>query len=427
MEAAEEAEDLLLIYFAGHGLTDRRGQLHLALCDTRWDRLAFTALPYETVRGVCLDSNARNRVVIVDSCFSGRATGTALGGAGDQLANRLEVEGTYILTSAHANSTALSLPGEPHTAFTGRLLNLLRDGVPEAGPVLAMGEIYRRLHTRLKAEGLPAPQQRGTATADQLALVRNRSAAVSSALPKEIRDGLRSRFANIRLGAVNELATWLPHADRRQAAAARSALQPLADDDNPSVAATAGALLAKVSVSPPKQKRTTDKVVEFFRRTDGQIVRGVVTKLTARRAFVRLEEGVEGQIRFHELAERPIEIPEQVVKVGEEIFVKVIGIDLDRHRIWLSRKQANAGLTGDAEGDLYDPALYGMAATYDAEGDFVYPEGFDPEASEWLEGYDTQREAWEQQHAEMRARYEAHQRYVAAVRKDEKPQAAGAG
>ena len=41
-----------------------------------------------------------------------------------------------------------------------------------------------------------------------------------------------------------------------------------------------------------------------------------------------------------------------------------------------------------------------MAAQYDEQGNYIYPEGFDPETNEWLEGFETQREAWEKQYAE---------------------------
>ena len=120
----------------------------------------------------------------------------------------------------------------------------------------------------------------------------------------------------------------------------------------------------------------------------GQVVPGKVTKLVPFGAFVRVDEGIEGLVHISELAERHVEIPEQVVQVGDEIFVKVIDIDLERRRISLSLKQANEGLTGDVETDEFDPTLYGMAATYDDQGNYIYPEGFDPETGEWLEGYD---------------------------------------
>ena len=156
-----------------------------------------------------------------------------------------------------------------------------------------------------------------------------------------------------------------------------------------------------------------------FARTHaiGQVVPGKVTKLVPFGAFVRVEEGIEGLVHISELAERHVEVPEQVVQVGDEIFVKVIDIDLDRRRISLSLKQANEGLTGDAELDQFDPALYGMAATYDDQGNYIYPEGFDPETGEWLQGFDAQREAWEQQYAEAHAKFEAHQKQISEARK----------
>jgi small subunit ribosomal protein S1 len=58
-----------------------------------------------------------------------------------------------------------------------------------------------------------------------------------------------------------------------------------------------------------------------------------------------------------------------------------------------------------------------MPAEYDEHGNYIYPEGFDPETNEWLPGYEGQREAWEKQYAEARARYEAHRKQVEEARK----------
>jgi small subunit ribosomal protein S1 len=57
-----------------------------------------------------------------------------------------------------------------------------------------------------------------------------------------------------------------------------------------------------------------------------------------------------------------------------------------------------------------------MPATYDEQGNYVYPDGFDSETGEWLEGYEAQREEWEQQYAEARSRFEAHRRQVTEAR-----------
>ncbi|MCG7304739.1 30S ribosomal protein S1 [Arthrobacter sp. HMSC06H05] len=166
-------------------------------------------------------------------------------------------------------------------------------------------------------------------------------------------------------------------------------------------------------------KATQEDPWQTFARTHalGQVVPGKVTKLVPFGAFVRVEDGIEGLVHISELAERHVDLAEQVVQVGQEIFVKVIDIDLERRRISLSLKQANEGV--DPEGTEFDPALYGMAAEYDEAGNYKYPEGFDPETNEWLEGYETQRAEWEQQYAAAQARWEAHKKQVAeAIEKD---------
>ena len=159
-------------------------------------------------------------------------------------------------------------------------------------------------------------------------------------------------------------------------------------------------------------KATQEDPWQAFARTHaiGQVVPGKVTKLVPFGAFVRVEDGIEGLVHISELAQRHVELPDQVVKVGEEVFVKVIDIDLERRRISLSLKQANEGV--DPNSEEFDPSLYGMAAEYDENGNYKYPEGFDPETQEWMEGFDAQREAWEAQYAEAQARWEAHKAQV---------------
>ncbi|MBT2209902.1 MULTISPECIES: 30S ribosomal protein S1 [Actinomadura] len=167
-------------------------------------------------------------------------------------------------------------------------------------------------------------------------------------------------------------------------------------------------------------KATQEDPWQQFARTHqiGQVVPGRVTKLVPFGAFVRVEEGIEGLVHISELAERHVEIPEQVVQVGDEIFVKIIDIDLDRRRISLSLKQANEGAAAIEEED-FDPTLYGMPAEYDEQGNYKYPEGFDADTGEWLEGFDEQRETWERQYAEARARFDAHRKQIEEARKAE--------
>jgi len=163
-------------------------------------------------------------------------------------------------------------------------------------------------------------------------------------------------------------------------------------------------------------KATQEDPWQAFARTHtiNQVVPGVVTKLVPFGAFIRVHEGIEGLVHISELAERHVEIPEQVVAVDDELFVKIIDIDLERRRISLSLKQANEG--HEIEIEAFDPTQYGMAARYDAEGNFIYPEGFDSDSQEWKPGYETQREEWEKQYAQAQERFMAHKKQKAEAK-----------
>ena len=152
-------------------------------------------------------------------------------------------------------------------------------------------------------------------------------------------------------------------------------------------------------------KATQEDPWRVFARTHavGQIVPGKVTKLVPFGAFVRVEEGIEGLVHISELAQRHVEVPDQVVTVGQEVMVKVIDIDLERRRISLSVKQADEDYSEE-----FDPSKYGMADSYDEQGNYIFPEGFDPETNEWMEGYDEARQEWEARYAEAERRHAAH-------------------
>jgi len=150
----------------------------------------------------------------------------------------------------------------------------------------------------------------------------------------------------------------------------------------------------------------------------GQIVPGKVTKLVPFGAFVRVGDGIEGLVHVSELAERHVEIPEQVVSVNDEVMVKVIDIDLERRRVSLSLKQANEGLDVNAED--FDASLYGMADSYDDKGNYIYPEGFDAENQEWKPGFEEQQQAWERQYSEAQTRWEAHKKQVSDAENSER-------
>ena len=100
-----------------------------------------------------------------------------------------------------------------------------------------------------------------------------------------------------------------------------------------------------------------------------ELVYGRVTKLVPFGAFVQVGEGIEGLVHISEMAEQHVEAPEQVVTPGEELWVKIIDIDLERRRISLSIKQAAEG--GEVAAEYRE--FYGEHA-YDEQGNYIGPE-----------------------------------------------------
>jgi small subunit ribosomal protein S1 len=110
----------------------------------------------------------------------------------------------------------------------------------------------------------------------------------------------------------------------------------------------------------------------------GQLVYGRITKLVPFGAFVQVGDGIEGLVHISEMAVHHVDLPEQVVTPGEELWVKIIDIDLQRRRISLSIKQAAEG--GEVSEEYRE--AFGEHA-YDEQGNYIgfdYAEGeFTPE------------------------------------------------
>ncbi|MEZ5218145.1 MAG: S1 RNA-binding domain-containing protein [Ilumatobacteraceae bacterium] len=113
----------------------------------------------------------------------------------------------------------------------------------------------------------------------------------------------------------------------------------------------------------------------------GQLVYGRVTKLVPFGAFVQVGDGIEGLVHISEMSTHHVDAPEQVVTPGEELWVKIIDLDLQRRRISLSIKQAAEG--GELAEEYRD--AFGEH-NYDDEGNWIGGDDADREAA-WAEYY----------------------------------------
>ncbi|MFB8235692.1 Hsp70 family protein [Kitasatospora purpeofusca] len=168
-----EAEDLLLVYYAGHGIVEDT-DYYLAVTETDPEEPSISALPYRTLRKVVLGARARNRVVIIDACWSGMATTAHMAGGHERLRTQTAIEGAFVLASSEYDSTSLAPVGERFTAFTKELIVLLQDGSSRLGPELTLDNVYQHLLHELTAAGRPRPTRTATNTAARLVIARNR-------------------------------------------------------------------------------------------------------------------------------------------------------------------------------------------------------------------------------------------------------------
>lgn len=176
-EACAQPGGLLLVHYVGHGVLSPEGALHLAAASTAagGERVGHTGLRYADVARLVRSSQTTHRVVVLDCCFGARALDglSGLGEPDEGLADRTQVPGGFVLTSASRYESAVALPGARRTAFTGALLNLLADGIPGGPADLTLQDVARHLSATLPQAGYPRPRSRADNQVGELVVAPN--------------------------------------------------------------------------------------------------------------------------------------------------------------------------------------------------------------------------------------------------------------
>jgi small subunit ribosomal protein S1 len=100
----------------------------------------------------------------------------------------------------------------------------------------------------------------------------------------------------------------------------------------------------------------------------GELVYGRVTKLVPFGSFIQVGDNIEGLVHISEMSNHHVDLPEQVVTPGEELWVKIIDVDLEKRRISLSVKQAaEGGIVAEEYQEHFGEQ------NYDTEGNYIGP------------------------------------------------------
>lgn len=247
-------DDLLLLHVSCHGLKDEDGTLYFASSNTTVDHLEATAIPSEFVNRQMTKSRSRRIVLLLDCCFGGAFARGLVHRAGESVAIKEEFEGQgrVVLTASRAMEYAFegeNREGDAHPSiFTSAIVHGLESGDADrdGDSRVSIDELYDYVYDRVR-ETTPnqTPSKWTFDVHGDLFVARSPYREPEPVpLPVELTAAMESPFANVRAGAVEELARLLRGGDAGLAVAARTALEALADDDSKRVSEAAGRALA---------------------------------------------------------------------------------------------------------------------------------------------------------------------------------------
>jgi WD40 repeat protein len=152
--------DLLLIYYSGHGQCDEAGRLHLAALNTRLDTLGSTSVPIDQIKSY-IDLAKTNRIVLIlDCCYSGAAGGAFMkGGVDEELQQVSRGQGIYIVTASSAIQVAQEKEGDRYSLLTKHLLDGLseKEADVDGDGFISMDELYAYVDKNVRLEGAQQP------------------------------------------------------------------------------------------------------------------------------------------------------------------------------------------------------------------------------------------------------------------------------
>ena len=260
-------EDLVVVYFSCHGVTDARRRLYFAATDTFKSRLGATGVASMWVNDQMEECRARRQVLILDCCFSGAFARGAKGAETLDLDHLTEPgQGRAVLTASKATEYSwveTAAGGQPTpnspapgSVFTAALLAGLRDGSADrdGDGFVTVDEAYAYAYQQVRATGAAQTPQRWLSGGEgQLLLARNPAGrpVIPTALPESLRAALDSQWPNVRIGAVEELRDWLTSGDPPKVVTATRELEDIAENDIPRVAAAARSALEHVKSPDP--------------------------------------------------------------------------------------------------------------------------------------------------------------------------------
>lgn len=250
-------DDLLMLYFSGHGVLDEQGQLYLAATDTEPNLLSGTAIPAAFVSGEMDHSRSRRQILILDCCHSGAFEKGSKGVLGASVGTKSAFGGSgygrVVLTATDATQYAWEgnkVIGDAieNSLFTHYLLEGLRTGQADSNGDghISVEELYDYAARRVAEQtSKQKPYMWRFEKEGTFVIARNPKPIVVEPIPLDaaLQAVIDNPYPLVRKGAVQELERLLNGSNAGLSISAFNALQRLNDDDSDSVRAAAAAVL----------------------------------------------------------------------------------------------------------------------------------------------------------------------------------------
>ena len=271
----KKPDDLLVLYFSGHGVRDELGALYLAVKNTIRSRLRSTAIKSDYIREVMDQSRSRRQVLVLDCCNSGAFQQGTKAATGVSVGTATAFEGGYgriILTAS--DSTQFAWEGDKVIGETDNSLftHFLVEGLEGEADIdgdgrITVDELYDYAYEKVKhTTPKQTPSKFSSKQQGEIILRQNLSIEEikSVPLPTPLLDSIENPFSDIRLGAVQQLTKLLNGKNLGLARSAREALEKIAEvDDSRQVQRAAAGALESVREGEKKAKdEEPDRITE---------------------------------------------------------------------------------------------------------------------------------------------------------------------
>jgi hypothetical protein len=275
--SSNSIDDLLLLYFSGHGIKDEDGKLYFATIDTSRKYLRASSIESEFINDVMRRSRSKKQVLILDCCYSGAFAKGMVAKADEKIHIRdhFEGQGRVVLTASDSLQYSFERLNTGETThcsvFSKSILKGIQNGEADLNGdgIITVDELYEYAFNRVIAEN-PNQKPGKWAFEAQGSIIISKNPEIRPAeLPDDVKNLINNVLVKARLAAVDCLKDYLSGDDKRLMKAALIALEKLVNDDSKSVTEAALKVLRENKLyATPLEKKQEPSVLAVPQRQE---------------------------------------------------------------------------------------------------------------------------------------------------------------